>query len=275
MPAKIPTHKDSFARLTAVMATLRSPKGCPWDKKQTHKSLKPYLLEEAYEVMEAIDSGDADKLRGELGDLLLQVFFHAQLAAEKRRFNVADVAAGIADKMIKRHPHVFGSAKVRTASEQTKRWEALKATEKEHQARKGILDGVPKAMPSLLRAKRVLGKAAKARFAWNHKREAWAKFEEELGEFKDAVRRGTRAEREEELGDVLTAFVNVARFENLDPEHALHRGVEKLIRRVHALEALAKSRGKAIGDLPQGALLVLWAEVKRGEKAKKSKAKNR
>jgi tetrapyrrole methylase family protein/MazG family protein len=264
-PAK---SKDGFSRLVKIMAQLRSRQGCPWDRKQSHKSLKPYLIEEAYEVLEAIDSGDPGKLRGELGDLLLQAVFHAQVASERKRgsFNIQDVANAISDKLVSRHPHVYGSSsRLRSASQQSKRWEEIKLKEKEHAGRKSMVDGVPAAMPALLRANRVLSKAAKARFQWNSKAQAWSKFEEELKEFKAAARSGHAAHKEEELGDVLMAFVNVARFEGLDAEHALHQGVKKLSRRIQGVEALATADSKEASRLSLNEMLAYWKAVKRAE----------
>jgi tetrapyrrole methylase family protein/MazG family protein len=266
MPLKAPADKHAFDRLVKVMAQLRSKKGCPWDRKQTHVSLKPYLIEEAYEVFEAIDSGDPQKLKGELGDLLLQAVFHAQLAAEKKQFSIDDVAAAIADKLVSRHPHVYAKGSVRTAAEQTRKWEEIKLKEKEHAGRKSIVDGVPQAMPALSRASRVLSKAGKAKFQWSSKKQAWAKFEEELLEFKEAVRRGTRRQREDELGDLLMACVNVARYEKLDPEHALHQGVKKLSRRIRGVEEGARGMGRDISRLSQKEMLGLWKRVKAAEK---------
>ncbi len=268
MPLKVPTNKHAFDRLVAVMASLRAKKGgCPWDKVQTHESLKPYLIEEAYEVLEAIDAKDAQKLKGELGDLLLQVVFHAQVAADKGQFTAEDVANAIADKMISRHPHVFGSgAKVKSAADQVHKWEALKAKEAEHKARKSIVDGVPTAMPALYRARRVLSKASRANFTWKRKQQAWDKFEEELKEFRDAVKRSRKPHKAEELGDLLMALVNVARFEKLDPEAALHAGVRKLSRRIQGVEEGAAKQGKKITQLKEAQILALWAQVKRGEK---------
>ncbi len=267
MPLKPPKDKDSFRRLAKIMAQLRSKKGCPWDRQQTHVSLKPYLIEEAYEVLEAIDSKDPEKLKGELGDLLLQAVFHAQLADEKRQFDIYDVAAAIADKLVTRHPHVWGGVKVRTAAQQTRRWEEIKLKEKGHAHRKSIVDGVPMAMPALLRANRVLSKAAKAKFQWNSKAQAWDKFEEELREFRQAARRSTRAHKEEELGDVLMALTNVARWEGLDPEHALHQGVKKLTRRIQGVEERARRAGKDLGKMKLEEILGLWKDVKKGERA--------
>jgi len=266
LPLKPPKNKDEFRRLIAVMAQLRSKKGCPWDRKQTHKSLKPYLLEEAYEVIEAIDSGDPERLKKELGDFLLQAVFHAQVAAEKGNFDIDDVAKAITDKLIVRHPHVWGTKKVRTAEAQSRAWEEIKMKEKEHAHRKSIVDGVPKALPSLQRARRVLSKAAKARFVWNHRKQAWAKWEEELREFREAMRGKSKRHKEEELGDVLVAFVNVARFEGLDAEHAAHQAVKKLVRRIGGVEDRARQSGREINQLKLEEMLKYWKDVKKKEK---------
>jgi tetrapyrrole methylase family protein/MazG family protein len=267
MPLKPPTHKHGYDRLVAVMAALRKKQGgCPWDKVQTHKSLKPYLIEEAYETLEAIDAGDPQKLKSELGDLLLQVVFHSQIAAEKGQFDSYQVAEAIADKMIRRHPHVFGTGvAVKSSEEQVRKWEALKQDEKEHQQRKSIVDGVPKAMPALYRARRVLSKAGRAKFRWRTKAAAWKKFEEELREFKQAVRGKNRKHMEEELGDLLVAITNVARMEKLDPEACLHAGVRKLAARIAKVEREAERRGKKIVELSERELLDAWRRVKAAE----------
>lgn len=267
MPLRPPRSKHPFDRLVAVMAALRSKRGCPWDRKQTHQSLKPYLLEEAYEAFEAIDAKDAQKLKGELGDVLLQVVFHSQLAAEKKQFTIDDVASAIADKMVVRHPHVFGSAKVKGAAEQTLRWEAIKSKEKEHQKRKSMVDGVPKAMPALARAQRVLSKAARATPAWDVKRIAWQKLEEELKEFKQAVRSRSKKHKEEELGDLLLMCASVARHEGLDAEHCLHAGVRKVCRRFERAEMKARKRGMEMEKMGARELVGLWEEVKKEERS--------
>jgi tetrapyrrole methylase family protein / MazG family protein len=268
---KIPVAKKSMDRLVRVMASLRGKGGCPWDRRQTHKSLQPYLIEEAYEVLEAIRSGKPDKLKAELGDLLLQVVFHSQLAAEKGRFTLADVAAYEANKLIRRHPHVFGAVKIRTAQEQTRHWEKVKRGEKEHRLRKSAVDGVPQAMPALLRARRILSKAGAVRFQWNDKRGAWNKFKEELEEFKEATRLGPKRHQEEELGDLLMALVNVARFERLDPEHALHLACGKIIRRFRQVEAGLASQGRDTKQARLPELVALWNRAKAREKSRRQK----
>jgi tetrapyrrole methylase family protein/MazG family protein len=268
MRVKTPNKSRPFDQLVAVMAALRAKRGgCPWDLEQTHVTLKPYLIEEAYELFEAIDARDDEKILGELGDVLLQVVFHAQVAADRKAFSVDDVAAAIAKKMIERHPHVFAATKgIRTAAQQTLAWEALKSKEKEHQTRKSIVDGVPSAMPALMRAKRVLSKASRAKFEWAHKKQAWAKFEEELKEFKQAARGKDAAHKEEELGDLLMAITNVARMEGLDPEHCLHAGVRKLTGRIQGVEERASADGRSMTDLKEKDLLKYWQQVKKAEK---------
>lgn len=240
MSLKAPSKKqDPFRRLVKIMSQLRSPKGCPWDRKQTHLTLKPYLIEEAYEVLEAIDSKNPQALKGELGDLLLQAVFHAQVASEKKRFNIDDVVNAIIDKLVSRHPHVYGKASiVRTAEAQVTRWEEIKRLEKEHAGRKSVVDGVPSAMPALSQAKRVLSKAAKAHFQKSSRPLAWAELKKKLNGFSGAK---SKRSKEAALGDALLALVNVARFEDLDPEHSLHQGVKKFISEVKRAEKGAAS----------------------------------
>jgi tetrapyrrole methylase family protein/MazG family protein len=272
---KAPTDKQPMDRLVKIMAALRTKQGCPWDKKQTHASLKPHLIEESYEVLEAIDSKDPQKLKEELGDLLLQSVFHAQLAAEKKRFTMNDVINTISDKLVRRHPHVFGTHGKIGGKAQLQLWEKIKLAEKGNQDRKSSVDGVPKGMPALLRSRRVLSKAGKARFEWNDKRGAWAKLEEELLEFKEASQTRDRRHAEEELGDVLMALVNVARYEKLEPEQALHGSIDKVIRRVHHVEDALRSEGRKMQDAKLPELLKHWKAAKAEEKAKLKKRKSK
>ena len=225
-------------------------------------------MEECYEVLEAIDSGKPDKLKKELGDLLLQAVFHADVA---KKFDIYDVANAISDKLVVRHPHVFGDVKVKNAAEQSLRWEEIKRKEKDHAGRKSIVDGVPAAMPALLRARRVLSKAAKANFKWNNKKQAWMKLDEEIKEFRSAARGKNRKHAEEELGDVLMAVVNVARWEDLEPEHSLKRGIRKFERRIHHMESGARKEKKQIDELSSDELMKLWKKAKKREKAGKHK----
>jgi nucleoside triphosphate diphosphatase len=258
-----------FERLLEIMQRLRGPDGCPWDREQTATSLKAYLIEEAYEVLEAIEADDAGALREELGDLLLQVVFHAQIAAERRQFAMADVLAALVDKMLGRHPHVFGDARVRTAGEALAQWEAIKQQEAHDAGRqRSVIAGVPRALPSLLRAQRIQGKAARVNFDWPDARAAWAKVEEEVREAADALASGDRARLQDELGDVLFSLVNVARLSSLDAEEALHGAIEKFRRRFTGMEDDLVARGKSVGSVPQEELERLWEAAKAQERTR-------
>ncbi len=258
-----------FERLLEIMQRLRGPDGCPWDREQTPTSLKAYLIEEAYEVLEAIEADDAGALREELGDLLLQVVFHAQIAAERRQFAMADVLAALVDKMLGRHPHVFGDARVRTPGEALAQWEAIKQQEAHDAGRqRSVIAGVPRALPSLLRAQRIQGKAARVNFDWPDARAAWAKVEEEVREAADALASGDRARLQDELGDVLFSLVNVARLSSLDAEEALHGAIEKFRRRFTGMEDDLVARGKSVGSVPQEELERLWEAAKAQERTR-------
>jgi tetrapyrrole methylase family protein/MazG family protein len=253
---------SNFDRLIEVMAWRGGEGGCPWDREQTHETLKPYLLEETYEVLEAVDREDDQDLKEELGDVLLQVVFHAQIAREEGRFDAEGVAGAIVSKLIRRHPHVFGDVKVNGAAEVLSNWERLKREE-----RKGpdpsVLDGVPSHLPALLRARRVQEKAARVGFDWSRKEEIEAKIHEEIGEFLDACGGGDREEMENELGDLLFSVVNLARFLRLCPEESLRKTVEKFVKRFRYIERELARRGKE----PQSATLAemdaLWEEAKK------------
>jgi MazG family protein len=279
-----------FEKLVEVQARLRAPDGCPWDRKQTHQSLRPYLLEEAYEVLEALDLGEDRKLASELGDLLLQVVFHAQLAAEAGRFDIGDVTDAIREKLIRRHPHVFGAASARNAAEVLKRWEELKAEERRAEGRpehESLLDGVPKNLPALSEAFQLTRRASNVGFDWNHLEGVLEKLEEEARELRRASRltrgkrkpsaarprrRGepaatrvkprTHARIEEEAGDLLFVAANVARFLGLDPEIALKRANRKFQRRFRSMEQQAARRGKRLAALSQEDLERLWTRAK-------------
>ena len=256
-----------FERLLEIMQRLRGPDGCPWDREQTPTSLKAYLIEEAYEVLEAIEADDTGALREELGDLLLQVIFHAQIAAERRQFAMADVLAALVDKMLGRHPHVFGDASVRTPAEALAQWEAIKQQEAHDAGRqRSVIAGVPRALPSLLRAQRIQSKAARVNFDWPDARSAWAKVEEEVREAADALASGDRARLQDELGDVLFSLVNVARLSSLDAEEALHSAIEKFRRRFTGMEDDLVARGKSVGSVPQDELERLWEAAKAQER---------
>jgi len=233
---------------------------CPWDRKQTHASLRPYLIEEAYETLEAIDRGDPDELREELGDLLLQIVFHATLAEERGAFTMDDVVRTINDKMVSRHPHVFGDAKFETAEEVVGQWEERK--KEEGKLRESILEGIPESMPALLRAQRLQSRAAKAGFDWEHVKDVLDKVEEEFGEFREALHERDEDRVEDELGDILFALVNVSRFTGINAENALRRTIAKFIKRFRHIEMRASEEGRELRDMSLEEMEQHWQESK-------------
>jgi tetrapyrrole methylase family protein/MazG family protein len=252
-----------FESLLEIMARLRSPNGCPWDREQTATSLKPFLVEEAYEVLEAIESGSPEAVREELGDLLFQVIFHAQLAAEAGDFAMPDVLDHLARKMIRRHPHVFGDRAVESAREALTQWEAIKQSEARDEGRpRSLLEGVPRSLPSLLRAQRTQSKAARVRFDWPDAASALHKVREELDEVDDAIARADRARLQEELGDLIFSLVNVARLSEIDAEEALQGTIEKFRRRFAGMEADLTARGQDIASQTPEELERLWKAAK-------------
>ncbi len=259
-----------FERLLDVMMRLRAPDGCPWDRVQTRTSLKPYLIEEAYEVLEAIESGHSAPLQEELGDLLFQVVFHARLAEEQGEFTTADLLRQLIDKMVRRHPHVFGDASVDTATEALAQWEAIKQREADERGqRRSILDGVPRALPALLRAQRVQTKAARVNFDWPDARAAWTKVEEEIREASEALASGDAHRIREELGDALFSLVNVARLATLDAEEALHGAIEKFRQRFTDMEAELAARGTSVSAVSPDELERAWNAAKAEERGEK------
>jgi nucleoside triphosphate diphosphatase len=265
----MPTTR-SLDRLLAIMAQLRDPEhGCPWDREQDFASIAPYTIEEAYEVADAIARGDTSALRDELGDLLFQVVFHARMAEEAGLFAFADVACAIVDKMLRRHPHVFGTAKISSAAAQSEAWEAHKAAERQARAhqtgeRGSVLDGVALALPALLRSVKIQARAARIGFDWPDTTGVFAKVDEEIGELKcELARNADRVALEDELGDILFAVANLARKLDLDPEAALQRATAKFERRFRRVEALVDD-GATGTDLDM--LEALWQEVKQEER---------
>ncbi len=260
--------KEPMARLLAVMAWLRDRQyGCPWDVDQTFKTIAPYTIEEAYEVADAIERNDMPALKEELGDLLLQVVYHAQIAEEARAFGFADVAAAIADKMVDRHPHVFADARIDTAEAQTVSWEARKAAEraaKQGTAPTGALDGVARALPALLRAEKIQKRAARVGFDWKETAPVIDKIEEELGELRAEIEAGTvdHARLTDELGDVLFAVANLARHCKVDPEAALRATNDKFERRFGYIERQLAAQGRKPADASLTEMEVLWQEAK-------------
>jgi tetrapyrrole methylase family protein / MazG family protein len=251
--------QSEFQRLVEIISTLRGPGGCPWDREQTHDSMKPYLLEESYEVLDSIDRGDASELKEELGDLLLQIVFHARLAEEKAQFTIRDVIRGISEKLVRRHPNVFGQADIRTAEEQTRHWEKLKKAE----GKSSVLDGVPRTAPALLRAYRVQQKAATVGFDWKSPEPVLDKVREELGELEQEIRADRRDLIAEEFGDFLFSMVNLARFLRLHPEECLSEAVDKFSGRFRRMEAVFRERGIPMESRSLEEMDAVWNEVKR------------
>jgi MazG family protein len=252
-----------FEKLVDIMQRLRGPGGCPWDRAQTRTSLKPYLIEETYEVLEAVESSRPDALREELGDLLLQVVFHAEIAAERSEFTIADVLVRVVDKLVRRHPHVFADAAVATSQEALAQWESIKQREADAAGRRrSVLEGVPRALPALLRAQRIQSKAARVNFDWPDAAAAWTKVEEEIRECGSALAEGGRERFAEELGDALFSLVNVARLADLDAEDALQRAVEKFRRRFADMEAELSARGGSVAGASTHELEQAWESAK-------------
>jgi tetrapyrrole methylase family protein/MazG family protein len=250
-----------FDELVSIMTRLRQ--NCPWDKKQTHETLKPYLVEEAYELLEAIEASDDEAIREELGDLLLQIVFHAELGRERGAFDIADVAGGISKKMVHRHPHVFGETKYETAEEVVGQWEERK--KEEGKKRESILEGIPREMPSLLRAHRLQSRASKVGFDWQKVDDVIAKLDEELHEFRDALKNKGQVEVEDELGDIFFALVNVSRFVGVNPEDALRKTISKFIKRFRHIEMRASQDSRELRDMTLEEMDRLWDEAKQGE----------
>jgi tetrapyrrole methylase family protein / MazG family protein len=271
------TAGEWFEKLVAVQARLRAPSGCPWDREQTHQSLRTYLIEEAYEVLEALDSRDDSKFAEEMGDLLLQIIFHSQIAREERRFTVSDVIREIHDKMIRRHPHVFGETSAKDSAEVLRNWEHIKAEERrlrtdnrdgmsgvrlEREA--SLLDGVSRGLPATLEGLQLTRRAARVGFDWEDAAGIFEKLDEEATELKNAMEFPSQAGVEEELGDLLFAAVNLARFLKVDPEIALKKANAKFSRRFRDMEQIARrDRGREFKDLPRKEMETLWEASKR------------
>ncbi len=257
---------ESFDQLVGIMARLRGENGCPWDREQNHHTLKQYIIEEAYEVLDAIDSGDMPHLKEELGDLLLQVVFHSQLASERGDFTVDDAILGICEKLIRRHPHVFAESDAKTPQEVLNQWEAIKRNEKEGEPTKSVLHGVPRGMPALLRATRLQKKAKTVGFDWDTTDEAFAKVDEEYHEFREAIAKNDSEKMEEELGDLLFSLVNVARFIEVNPEEALAKTINKFTKRFTFLENEIKKSGRKMETVSLEEMEKLWNKAKEEEK---------
>lgn len=264
-----PKPHHEFDKLVAIMARLRAPGGCPWDLSQSRQDLKPYLVEETYEVLDAIETGDPERLKEELGDLLLQVVFHAEIAEEEGAFTIEDVCRCINEKLVRRHPHVFGEVKADTPEQVLRNWEAIKKDEKGLEA--SVLAGVPRVLPALLKAYRLQQKAARVGFDWEERKQVEEKVKEEWSELNEAVAENDKEHVREELGDFLFALVNLSRFLDVDPEDALQFSNSKFARRFKALEAEASKQGREIHGMTLAEMDELWELIKARERDAASK----
>src|ERR1700682_5967194 len=279
--AKMISAGECFEKLVAVQKRLRAPQGCPWDREQTHATLRPYLIEEAYEVIDALDSGDDAKFAEEMGDLLLQVVFHSEIAREQERFSVADVLREIHDKMVRRHPHVFGDVRARNSAEVLQNWERIKASERlgkdtspengasnsrAQQKPASLLDGVSRGLPAMLQGLQLTRKAARAGFDWQDTDGIFEKVREEMAEVRHALAEKDSKKAEEELGDLLFAAINLARFVQVDPDIALKKANAKFRRRFMEMEKTASQSGRTFDGMPRADKESLWDAVKHTEK---------
>lgn len=254
---------SEMLRLRKIMERLRGPEGCPWDREQTLQTLRTYLIEEAYEVLEAIDSGSSEALREELGDLLLQIVFQARVMEEQGAFDLESIIKGTADKITRRHPHVFGDDRLDTADQVLQQWEQIKAVERSATGKRSMFSGVPSTLPALLKAMRISAKAARVGFDWSSRESLWAKVDEEIGEVKEAMEHGDKDAVAAEIGDLLFTIANVARREQIDPEQALQDANRKFLDRFAYLEAGLEAEGLAPSVEHRDRMEALWDEAKR------------
>jgi len=254
--------QDNFPDLVRLMAKLRSKNGCPWDREQTHKSLLPYLIEEAYEVVDTIEAGDDERLKEELGDLLLQIIFHARIADEGGRFDIQEVIDHLNGKLKARHPHVFGKKKASSSEEVLRNWEHIKLS-KQKDKNKSVLSGIPRHLPALLKAYRVQEKVSRVDFDWKNKEDVFSKIEEEIDELKKASIKKIKKRRvEDEMGDILFSWVNLARHLKINPEFALRRTIDKFVKRFNYIERQLKKRKIPLKEAGLPLLDSLWEEAK-------------
>jgi MazG family protein len=258
------TIGEKFQKLVAIMARLRAPDGCPWDREQTFDSIKPYTLEETYELLDAIDRREWSEVAEELGDFLLQAVFFAEMGAEQNLFNIEDALDAINRKLVRRHPHVFGEESAESASDVKRIWGEIKAEERKQKGRHddGLLAGVPRALPALIEAQQITSRAAGVGFDWENRGQVMDKLHEELAEFEEASRRGVASELEDELGDLLFVLVNLARFVKVDPEQALRRTNVKFRERFAYIERRLAERGRKPADATIDEMEELWQEAK-------------
>ena len=251
----------NFEELVEIVAKLRAPGGCPWDREQTRGTLKPFLIEEFYELIDAIDEDSPENMKEELGDLLFQIVLQSQLSREEGKFSIYDVVDGIAQKMVRRHPHVFGDKDLSTSGDVEDWWEKNKKAEGKNHG--SLIDGVPRSMPSLLRSQELQLKATDAGFDWERVEDAIAKLEEEVKEFKEALRVKDKGEIENELGDMLFVLVRISNFLEVNPEDALTGTINKFIQRFHFMESRASDQGRKLTDMTLAEMDVLWNEAKK------------
>mgnify|MGYP003407442211 FL=1 len=253
---------ESFAKLLEIMDTLREK--CPWDRKQTNLSLKPNTIEEVYELAQAIEDNDTEDIKKELGDLLLHIVFYAKIGQEKNQFDVKSVIDSLCEKLIRRHPHIYGERVAETADDVRKTWEQIKLTE----GRKGVLSGVPRGLESIIKAYRLQEKAAGVGFDWENAEDTWSKVEEEIGELKDEVAKAENKERiSEEFGDLLFAMINYARKMEINPSHSLEQTNKKFIQRFEYIEQVAESKGISLTDMSLEQMEELWQRAKTEKKS--------
>ncbi len=252
--------KENFGELVSIMEHLRSPYGCPWDRAQTMNSLRTYLIEEVYEVIEAVESRDSEALKEELGDLLFHILFISRIAKEEGKFDIWEVIDRISKKMVSRHPHVFGNKKVSSPTEVEKNWSDLKEKEKIH--RESVLDGIPKHLPALLRAYRITERASRVGFDWQRAEEIFNKLSEEIQELEKAISQGDQKKIEDEVGDVLLVLVNAARLTGNNPEEALRRATQKFIKRFHYIERVLEKSQKSLKEASLKEMDELWEQAK-------------
>ncbi|MEK6528050.1 MAG: nucleoside triphosphate pyrophosphohydrolase [Nitrospirota bacterium] len=255
------TCLTAVGRLIKIMEKLRGPDGCPWDKEQTRDSLKPFLLEEVYEVLEALDEDDPKKIKEELGDMLFQIVFHCRLSEELRQFDMNDVVSAIADKMIKRHSHVFGDKKFETREDFLNHWREHKKSEGKE--RESILDGTPDALPALLKAQKLQNKATSVGFDWERIEDVFKKLDEEIEEFKCALNKKDKRKIEDEIGDVFFVLVRISNFVGVNPEDALRKTTGKFIKRFRYIEKKASEQGKKVSEMTLEEMDALWEEAKK------------
>ena len=261
-----PMAKRSFDELVALMTRLRGPDGCPWDRKQTLESLKPFIVEEAYEVVDAIDRGERAALAEELGDFLLQAVFVAEITREEGAFDIDDVVTTIHDKLVRRHPHVFGDVEARDAEQVLVNWEKLKNEERKAE-NKSVLAGVPQSLPALLKGSRLTEKAARVGFDWRHAEDVFAKIDEEVGELREAVEENDPQKIHDEIGDLLFSIANIARKLNVNAEEALQSTNRKFMRRFESMERTVRADGRNLDQLTLEQMDALWDEAKVAERS--------